>query len=172
MKYVFMIAALAVFCSCGQAKNTGENGSADTSEAVLELSDIPGADKLTFSDTILISANDDMQFDHDLFKIKSGKKVYLQLTNTGAKTGMPMAHNVVILRQGTDLSAFGEEARKFKDAQYIPATFAGSVIAHTKQVVAGASDGITFSIDKPGVYDFICSYPGHWGTMQGKIIVE
>ncbi|MGO1245619.1 plastocyanin/azurin family copper-binding protein [Sphingobacterium sp. JB170] len=29
----------------------------------------------------------------------------------------------------------------------------------------------TFAIQKREVYDFICSFPGHWGTMQGLIVV-
>ena len=29
----------------------------------------------------------------------------------------------------------------------------------------------TFKLDK-GVYDYICSFPGHYGVMQGKIVAE
>lgn len=46
------------------------------------------------------------------------------------------------------------------------------MIAHTKLVKGGSSDTIVFTIKDKGVYDFICSFPGHWGTMQGKIVVE
>jgi len=31
---------------------------------------------------------------------------------------------------------------------------------------------VDFTVTQPAVYDFICSYPGHWGTMQGKIVAE
>ncbi len=29
-----------------------------------------------------------------------------------------------------------------------------------------------FDAPAKGTYDFICSFPGHWATMQGKFIVE
>jgi len=46
------------------------------------------------------------------------------------------------------------------------------MIAHTKLVGGGDSDEVDFTISQPGVYDYICSFPGHWGTMQGKIVAE
>ena len=45
-------------------------------------------------------------FDKDLFKIKSGKKIILRLTNIGSQAGKPMSHNVVILNKGTDMCKF------------------------------------------------------------------
>ena len=41
-----------------------------------------------------------------------------------------------------------------------------------KLLGGGQSDETEFTISQPGVYPFICSFPGHWGTMQGKIIAE
>jgi len=46
------------------------------------------------------------------------------------------------------------------------------MIAHTKMVGGGNTAELEFTIPQPGVYDFICSFPGHWGTMQGKIVAE
>jgi hypothetical protein len=56
--------------------------------------------------------------------------------------------------------------------QYVPSALASSIIAHTKTVSGGESDEVEFTIPQAGIYDFICSYPGHWGTMQGKIVAE
>lgn len=160
--------------ACGQGN--GSQDQQDTTSAVkaaeTDPASISGIDKVPLMDTISLKANDDMHFDNDLFKIKSGKKTILRLTNIGSQTGMPMSHNVVILNKGTDISNFADEARKSEKEQYIPAAFASSIIAHTKPVIAGKSDEVEFTIAQPGVYDFICSYPGHWGTMQGKIVVQ
>ena len=46
------------------------------------------------------------------------------------------------------------------------------VIAHTKLLGPGESDEITFKVPDAGVYDFICTFPGHFGTMRGKIVAE
>jgi azurin len=83
-----------------------------------------------------------------------------------------MGHNVVILTPGTDHAEFGGEAFKAKAEDYIPATFASSIVAHTKLLGPGESDTITFKFDAPGVYTYVCSFPGHWGTMTGTIVVE
>ena len=45
------------------------------------------------------------------------------------------------------------------------------VIVHTKMLGGGESDTITFIAPENGFYTYICSFPGHWGLMKGKLIV-
>lgn len=87
-------------------------------------------------------------------------------------SNMSMTHNVVILTKGTDIADFADVAHNAKNEDYVPSAVAQLVIAHTKMVSGGESDHVEFVIPRPGVYDFICSFPGHWGTMQGKIVAE
>ena len=133
---------------------------------------IPGAEKLEFTDTIRLQANDNMRFDKEMFKIKTGKKIRLIFKNTGAPSNTAMAHNVVILMKGTDIADFADAVHNAKDEQYVPSSVASFMIAHTKLVGGGDSDEVDFTISQPGIYDYICSFPGHWGTMQGKIVAE
>src|SRR6201991_916011 len=132
---------------------------------------VPGADSTAFSDTIRLEANENMHFNKELFKIRIGKKVGLIFTNTSDPT-KGMAHNVVVLVKGTDIVDFAEVARYAKNEQYVPSSVESLVVAHTKMVNGGQSDEVDFMIIDPGTYDYICSYPGHWGTMQGKIVAE
>jgi azurin len=83
-----------------------------------------------------------------------------------------MTHNVVILIKGTDIADFADAVHNAKNEQYVPASVQPLVIAHTKLVGGGESDKLECTIPQPGVYDYICSFPGHWGTMQGKIVAE
>lgn len=167
---IYIFAAAVLFTSCGQGGNN-KSGQKDT---IIEVSpaSIPGIDKVAVTDNINLQANDDMHFNNDLFKVKSGKKVTLVLKNIGSQVGAPMSHNVVVLAKGTDIASFADVAGKAKGELYVPSSLATSIIAHTKSVIAGKSESIEFTLEKPGVYDFICSYPGHWGTMQGKIVAE
>jgi azurin len=171
--YIYLSVISFLLASCGGGK-AGQADEQDTTAQSTEVTaaSIPGIDQVAVTDSINLQANDDMRFDKELFKIKSGKKIVLTLKNTGVQNAMPMSHNVVILTKGTDMLTFAEEARKFKKEDYIPSTYASAIIAHTKQVSAGKTDEVTFTIAQPGVYNFICSYPGHWGTMQGQIVVE
>jgi azurin len=83
-----------------------------------------------------------------------------------------MGHNVAVLKQNTDIPSFGDAARGAKEQQYIPPAYISAIIAHTRFVAGGKSDQIEFTLIKPGMYDFICSYPGDWGPMQGKIVAQ
>jgi azurin len=133
---------------------------------------VPGAEKQTFTDTIRLQANENMRFDKELFKVHTGTKLTLIFKNTSAPSATAMAHNVVILKPGIDIADFADVARNAQKEQYIPSSVASLIIAHTKLVNGGDSDQVDFTVTQPAVYDFICSYPGHWGTMQGKIVAE
>lgn len=134
-------------------------------------SDIPGLDAVTVTDHIEITGDDQMKFDKTLFKVKAGQDVKLTLKNIGKLPAASMAHNVVILKPGTDVQAFGMAAATSKENEHIPADMTSDVLAKTKLLGPGESDNISFKLDK-GVYDFICTFPGHFGTMKGKIVAE
>ena len=83
---------------------------------------LPGAEKLEFTDTIELQANENMRFDKEIFKIKTGKKIRLIFKNTGARSNTAMAHNVVILKKGTDIADFADAVHNAKNEQYVPSS--------------------------------------------------
>lgn len=176
--FVPAVAAMMLLASCGG--NETKEGTSTTDTAATEApaaaetpgSDIPGINDVAVTDHIELQGSDDMKFDKTLFKIKAGQDVKLTLKNVGKLPKEAMAHNVVILAQGTDVQAFGEAAVKEKANDHIPAAMATDVVAHTKLLGPGETDEITFKVADPGVYEFICSFPGHFGTMRGKIVAE
>lgn len=117
-----------------------------------------------------LSGNDAMMFDKSELKVKEGQTVVLTLTHTGKMAQSVMGHNFVLLKQGTDIPTFAEKAMEAKDTNYIPK--GDAVIANTKIIGGGESVTITFKSPVKGTYDFICSFPGHYGMMKGKFIVE
>jgi azurin len=121
---------------------------------------------------LVIAGNDQMKFDKKELKVKAGQKVKLTLRHTGKMDVNVMGHNVVILKQGVDVSAFGNKAATARDNDYIPADAEGDIIAHTKVIGGGQTTSIEFDAPAPGTYDFICSFPGHYALMKGKFIVE
>lgn len=177
--FVPAVAAMMFLASCGG--NETQTDTTTTDSAVTEApaaadeapgADIPGIADVPVTDHIELQGSDDMKYDKTLFKIKAGQDVKVTLKNVGKLPKEAMAHNVVILAQGTDVQAFGEAAVKDKANDHIPAAMATDVIAHTKLLGPGESDEITFKVADPGVYEFICSFPGHFGTMRGKIVAE
>jgi azurin len=162
-----------VSCGQGEQNKNGQKDSPQTTRSVenAEIS-VPGIEKLEFTDSIQLKANENMRFDKELFRVRAGEKISIIFKNTGAKSATSMIHNVVILKSGVDIADFADMARNAKTEQYVPSSLDSLIIAHTRLVGGGDSDQVEFIIPKPGIYDFICSFPGHWGTMQGKIVAE
>ena len=119
---------------------------------------------------IAISANDQMKFDVTAITAKVGQTLTISLTNAGSL----MAHNLVILKPGTDVTAFVIAASKRAGDGYLPNDEQAShMVVYTKMLDGGDSDKITFTPAAPGVYEYVCTYPGHFGSgMRGKITVQ
>lgn len=122
--------------------------------------------------TITIDGRDDMKFSSPGFKAKAGQEIRLTLKITGTLPKEAMGHNLVVLKPGTDVEAFSQAAAKEKSNDYIPAALQSSIVAHTKLLGPGESDTIIFEMDSKGVYPFVCTFPGHGGSMNGKITID
>lgn len=169
MKRIFKVSFLALAAmlalqSCGGKTTEKTEETSTTTEETVAVDD-------TVSNDITIESNDAMQYSTNELRVKAGE-ITLTLKHTGKMEKTVMGHNLVVLKMGTDINAFGAKAADAKATDYIPASESGSIIAHTKLIGGGESDTITFSITEPGTYDYICSFPGHLALMKGKLIVE
>ena len=120
---------------------------------------------------VTITSNDGMRFDVRKINVSSGQKVRLTLTHTGKLDKRIMGHNVVFLKNGVKPSAFAVKAAAARDNDYIPEETT-EVIAHTKMIGGGETTVIEFIAPEAGTYNYICSFPGHYAMMKGKLIVE
>lgn len=171
MKKQFKNSILAVICmlalsACGG--NTKKEETAGNDVATQEETSAKSANGITLE----IEANDQMQFNLNELKAVAGQPITLVLKNVGKMDKTVMGHNVIILKSGTDVPEYAKKALAAKDTEYVPASESESVIAHTKLTGGGETDTITFTIAEKGTYDFICSFPGHYALMKGKLIVE
>lgn len=182
MKYLILTvtAFSLLLASCGGSDKSTVQSTSDTAQ-LAKATDKPTAattmnnpaiESEKIINQIVLTGNDRMQYSDTLFKVKAGEKVTLKMTNIGKMPKNSMGHNFVLLKAGTDITNFAGEAMKARDNDYIPISLKDAVIAHTKLIGPGESDEITFIIKDEGYYDFICSFPGHYGSMRGKIIVE
>lgn len=170
MKYTVILAALAfVMASCGGGSTTND---ANTDKATptttpKEETKAPTPEPVT----ITIEGNDQMQFNKKELHAKAGQEVTLVLKHTGTMEKLAMGHNWCLLKKGVDMNEFAMEALKANDNEYIPKG-TNKLIAHTKLIGGGEETSITFTAPKAGVYTFLCTFPGHHATMNGKFIVE
>ena len=168
IKYLItVVLATALLFNCG-----GDKKKEETKEKI-KLSTKKDENKVDENlANLVISGNDAMPFDKKELKVKAGQKVKLTLRHTGKMDVNVMGHNVVILKQGVSVSAFGNRAATAKDNGYIPVGSEGDVIAYTKIIGGGQTTSIEFDAPPVGTYDFLCSFPGHYALMKGKFIVE
>lgn len=124
------------------------------------------------SDTIhlTLKADDKMKFDQTKLFVGENQVVVLTLKHTGKMSIQTMGHDFVLLNQGVSPSRFSRRAAKAEDQDYIPNS--DQIIAHTKLIGGGETTEVTFKAPKKGEYDFLCSFPGHQPSMNGKFIVK
>lgn len=125
--------------------------------------------------TLEISGNDVLQFDVKELKVKAGEKVKLKLKHSGALPKAAMGHNVVVLKAGEDIAAFATKAISAgAAADYIPSDEESTkkVIVATKMLGGGEETEVEFTAPEAGEYPFLCTFPGHYAIMNGKLIVE
>ena len=112
-----------------------------------------------------------LRFAQDTLVVAAGQLVELTFENLDA-----MPHNVVIGQPGS-LQVIGEKADRLATALdglqrgYIPD--ASEVLFASSLVDAGGSFVLTFQApETPGEYPIVCTFPGHWRTMNGILRVE
>ena len=153
MRKLIIIAATLFLMSCG----SGEKQEGTTAKA-------------TSNATIALSTGDEMKFDKTMLMVEEGQEVTLTLTHTGEMPKEVMGHNWVLLKEGTDISAFADLAVSATETDYIPESDA--IIAYTKTIGGGESTTVTFIAPSKGSYEYICSFPGHYSMMKGKLMVR
>ncbi|MGD1848306.1 MAG: azurin [Salibacteraceae bacterium] len=119
---------------------------------------------------LTISSDDQMQFDKREMTVGEGQEVTVILKHIGKMSKEVMGHNWVLLHQGTSITDYAMKALDAKEKEYLPEEI--PVIAATNMIGGGETTSITFQAPAKGTYDFICSYPGHYGLMKGKFIVQ
>lgn len=160
--FLMILLSMALYaCGGGESESSSDSASNESSQPsvapVAELS---------------IEGNDQMKYNKDRMEVFAGQKVKLTLTHVGKLPVESMGHNWVLLKQGTDLTEFGNAAATAADNGYIPAGMEGRVITHTKMIGGGEEVTIEFEAPAPGTYDFMCTFPGHYAFMKGKFVVS
>lgn len=119
-----------------------------------------------------LTGNDQMMFNLKQMVVKEGDKVVVNFENIGKMPKETMGHNFVLLKQNVDVAAFAAKAIQAKENEYIPADEVENIIIHSKLLGPGEKISIEFTAPAKGTYKYICSFPGHYVTMQGNLIVR
>ena len=105
------------------------------------------------------------------FKVKAGQPVKLIFTNPDATQ-----HNLVIVKPGAveEVGMAGNEMAKDPSGitkGFIPES--DQILHHTQLLNPDTAEVLRFEAPRePGVYPYLCTFPGHWIVMKGEMVVE
>ncbi len=124
--------------------------------------------------TILLTGSDAMKYDVTTIQAKPGETLHIVLKNVGSMPKVAMAHNVVVLKPGTDVTAFTNAGLTARDTEYIAPSVRVQVLAATPLAGAGETVELTFKVPaKRATYPFVCTFPGHFASgMHGTIVAK
>ncbi|CAN5736371.1 hypothetical protein BH24BAC1_BH24BAC1_39110 [soil metagenome] len=118
--------------------------------------------------TITIGTRPNLKFSRELVEVKAGSKIKLTFTNDD-----DMLHNFVLVAPGTAVEVGTLAMQLGLDGQaqnYVPQT--DKVLYHTLLLQPETAETIYFTAPAtPGEYTFVCTVPGHFYVMQGKLKV-
>ena len=121
-----------------------------------------------------IIGSDDMKYSVTTITAKRGETLRIRLISKGTLPKVAMAHNVVVLKLGTDLLKLLKDGAPHRGTDFIPPAMADAVIAKTPFAGPGETVEVTFTVPaKPGQYPFLCTFAGHYQAgMKGTLIVK
>ena len=121
---------------------------------------------------ITIESNDQMKYNLSEIRAKAGNTVVLTLVNVGTMPKDKMGHNWTLLNAGIDSEEYALEAANAADNDYQVKGRESDVLAHTAILGPGETETLTFTAPEAGTYKYVCTFPAHYGTMNGVLIVE
>lgn len=145
------------------------------SSAVEPVKVVPNDPPGVFNDTASLTEVrvgtllEQLKFDIKGFEVKAGKKLKIHFKNSDY-----VPHNLVIVKPG-GANPVGEAAIKLGEkgfaAQWVPED--DRIIAASKLIDFNQSEVLELTApEKPGNYEFVCTFPGHHILMRGVMKVK
>jgi len=166
---LFLAVALT---ACGGSDSSPDDASASSSSSTTQSESSAEVDRTV----TLHPKGNQMKYRETEFTVAPGETIRLVFENTA--TSPSMQHNVVILTSNEEgvFEQVGEAGtRAGSSNEYIPQeeSLREQVIAYTPMSQPGETVEVTFTApEETGEYGYVCTFPGHWATMQGTMIVS
>ena len=164
---ILLIFSIILFLSCGSGEKKEKKEKFKYERTKESLDNIPMNNPDDFK--VILNSFDNMIYDKNKIEVKSGRNIILTLNHKGKVSKEFMGHNFVLLKKGVNIDEYAKKAVLAKSNDYIPNS--DETIAYTKMLGGGESTTISFLAPEAGIYNYICSFPGHYMLMRGELIV-
>jgi azurin len=166
MKNLIFIFVLATFiCGCGNRDNER------TLNPPLENGIVEGPEEYAVTETVELTIRaigntmTDIAFEPNTISIPQNTPVRITLVNESSTDGM--SHNIVIINKGAGDAVAQQALEAGEGAAYVPPH--PDVIAGSPLALPGRTVTMEFISPVAGTYHFICTYPGHYPQMIGRL---
>ncbi len=111
-----------------------------------------------------------MIYDKEIIVVQAGKPVEFRLSNTDN-----MPHNFTIVQPGSmeEIGLLAESMARdadAKDRNYVPKS--NKILVASRLLGPGEKQALSYDVpQQPGIYPYVCTYPGHWRRMYGALYV-
>ncbi|HEV7670595.1 MAG TPA: plastocyanin/azurin family copper-binding protein [Thermoanaerobaculia bacterium] len=143
--------------------------------ALIGIVALSASPALAAARVIKLTGTDAMKYNLAQITAKPGEELTVQVTGIGTQDKAVMAHNFVLLAQGTDVNAFVVAASVARPT-HIPKQekWKKAILASTNLAGGGETVSVTFKAPaKAGAYTYVCTFPGHYnGGMKGVLTVK
>lgn len=170
--FPFVLLVAVSLLACGGSESSPNDAAADQSASATQSATSGEVDRTV----TLKPKGNRMKYQRTEFAVAPGETVKLVFENVA--TSPSMQHNVVIVTSNDDevfmeIGEAGTRAGSTND--YIPQEeeLREQVLAYTPMSKPGETVEVTFTApSEPGEYGYLCTFPGHWATMQGTMYVK
>lgn len=124
--------------------------------------------------TVDIVGTDDMKYSITKIDARPGEQLRIRLTSKGTLPKIAMAHNVVVLRLGTNELKFITAGATQRATDFIAPSLKDQVLASTPFAGPGETVDVTFKVPAAaGSYPYVCTFAGHFQAgMKGVLVVK
>lgn len=173
MKKVIVLAGFMALTACGGGNESAPASESTTTQEVEETTMEETATDLEDMETIVINVTTtgesmmEMAFEPKQIKVPAGAPVRVVLDNVAKTHGM--VHNFVLIARGSSEEIYPLAIEAGPENQYVPDH--PSIFAATSMANPGDIVEVEFTAPPAGIYQFICTYPGH-ASMKGIFVSE
>jgi azurin len=173
MRKIIFIISSVVLMSCGGSSEKSENSNQTekTSQTEVKTEATEKEVERELVEITLIAKGETMTeiaFEPKALNIPKNSRVILTLKNESVMAGMLHNFVLVALGSGQEIATAGIAAGEANS--FVPAD--DRVIVNTKVLKMGEETTIEFDSPEVGSYHYICTFPGHYPNMIGRMNVQ
>jgi azurin len=110
---------------------------------------------------------DELAYDVVEIRARAGSEITIDFVNHSG--GMP--HNSVFVKSESDINPVGLAALEASKTDYVPQNEIDRIFGYSAMAGPGETVSVTIRVpEEAGAYPYICTYPGHFTVMQGRLL--